>query len=115
MNVRMAGAVLAAFMLAGTGTARADEWDQIAALQRIKASLTPAERKLDSNLAVDLRTGATGTTMVVIRGEVSIAKLQGAGATIRSVGKRAIRATVPVSALDAIASWPEVKRIDAGP
>ena len=43
MHIRMAGAV--GLVLAGAlaGTARADEWDQIAALQRIKASLTPAE------------------------------------------------------------------------
>jgi subtilisin-like proprotein convertase family protein len=116
MNVRMAGAVLAGFVLASGGTARADEWDQIAALQRIKASLTPAERKLDSNLAVDLRTGAaSGTTMVDIRGAVSVQRLQSAGAIIRSVGKRVIRATVPVTAVERIAAWPEVKRVETGP
>src|SRR3954447_13698739 len=109
----MAGAV--GLVLAGAlaGTARADEWDQIAALQRIKASLTPAERKLDSRLAVQIKQGtATGTREVHIRGEVSVAKLRDLGATIRATGRHSVRAAVPVSALERIARWPGVKRVD---
>src|SRR3954471_6693209 len=109
----MAGAV--GLVLAGAlaGTARADEWDQIAALQRIKASLTPAERKLDSRLAVQLKQGtASGTREVDIRGDVPIDKLRDLGATIRAVSKRSVRAAVPVSALEQIARWPGVKRVD---
>src|SRR3954449_4749715 len=109
----MAGAV--GLVLAGAlaGTARADEWDQIAALQRIKASLTPAERKLDSRLAVQLKQGtASGTREVDIRGDVPIDKLRDLGATIRAASKRSVRAAVPVSALERIARWPGVKRVD---
>jgi subtilisin-like proprotein convertase family protein len=109
----MAGAV--GLVLAGAlaGTARADEWDQIAALQRIKASLTPAERKLDSRLAVQLEQGqATGTREVDIRGDVPLDKLRDLGAKIRSASKRSVRAMVPASALEEIAGWPGVKRVD---
>lgn len=109
----MAGAV--GLVLAGAlaGTARADEWDQIAALQRIKASLTPAERKLDSRLAVELKQGKTsGTREVDIRGDVSVAKLRDLGAVIRAASKRSVRAAVPIDKLEAIAKWPGVKRVD---
>ena len=113
MHIRMAGAV--GLVLAGAlaGTARADEWDQIAALQRIKASLTPAERKLDSRVAVELKRGtASGTREVDIRGAVSARKLRDLGAVIRAVTKASVRAAVPVDKLETIARWPEVKRID---
>jgi len=109
----MAGAV--GLVLAGAlaGTARADEWDQIAALQRIKASLTPAERKLDSRLAVELKQGKTsGTREVDIRGEVSVAKLRDLGAVIRAASRHSVRAAVPIDKLEAIAKWPGVKRVD---
>src|SRR3954452_3630546 len=112
-NVGMAGAICLTIACAAAGTARADEWDQIAALQRIKASLTPAERKLDSRLAVELKQGATsGTREVDIRGDVPIDKLRDLGATIRAASKRSVRAVVPVSALEQIARWPGVKRVD---
>jgi len=109
----MAGAV--GLVLAGAlaGTARADEWDQIAALQRIKASLTPAERKLDSRLAVQLEQGkATGTREVDIRGDVPLDRLRDLGATIRARGGHSVRAMVPASALEQIARLPGVKRVD---
>src|SRR3954452_10143811 len=113
-NVGMAGAICLTIACAAAGTARADEWDQIAALQRIKASLTPAERKLDSRLAVQLKQGtAAGTREVDIRGDVPVAKLRDLGATIRAAGRRSVRAVVPVSALEQIAHWPGVKRVDA--
>src|SRR3954462_1217829 len=102
-NVGMAGAICLTIACAAAGTARADEWDQIAALQRIKASLTPAERKLDSRLAVQIKHGpATGTREVDIRGEVSVAKLRALGATIRATGRHSVRAAVRVSALERI-------------
>src|SRR3954447_5726402 len=112
-NVGMAGAICLTLACAAAPSARADEWDQIAALQRIKASLTPAERKLDSRLAVQLKQGtATGTREVDIRGDVPIDKLRDLGATIRAASKRSVRAAVPVSALEQIARWPGVKRVD---
>ncbi len=88
----MAGAV--GLVLAGAlaGPARADEWSQIAALQRVKASLTQAERKLDSQLAVRLKAPrlAAGVTPaqaveVDIRGNVPVAKLRGLGARVTAV------------------------------
>jgi subtilisin family serine protease len=109
----MAGAV--GLVLAGAlaGTARADEWDQIAALQRIKASLTPAERKLDSRLAVQLKQGnASGTREVDIRGDVPLDRLRDLGAKIRATGKRSVRAMVPARALEQIARLPGVKHVD---
>ena len=112
-NVGMAGAICLTIACAAAPAARADEWDQIAALQRIKASLTPAERKLDSRLAVQLKQGASsGTREVDIRGDVPVAKLRDLGATIRAASKRSVRAMVPVSALEQIARWPGVKRVD---
>src|SRR6185436_15428682 len=85
----------------------------IAALQRIKASLTPAERKLDSRLAVELKQGKTsGTREVDVRGDVPVAKLRDLGATIRAASKRSVRAMVPVRALERIARLPGVKRVD---
>ena len=49
-----------------TGSAGADPGEQIAALQKIKRSLSPAERKLDSRLAVDLRLKSLSTMEVDI-------------------------------------------------
>jgi subtilisin family serine protease len=112
-NVGMAGAICLTIACAAAPAARADEWDQIAALQRIKASLTPAERKLDSRLAVQLKQGATsGTREVDIRGDVPVSKLRDLGAKIRATSKHSVRAMVPVSALEQIARLPGVKRVD---
>src|SRR3954465_9563829 len=112
-NVGMAGAICLTLACAAAPSARADEWDQIAALQRIKASLTPAERKLDSRLAVQLKQGATsGTREVDIRGDVPVSKLRDLGAKIRATSKHSVRAMVPVSALEQIARLPGVKRVD---
>src|SRR6187200_3229633 len=102
---------------------------QIAALQKLKKSLTPIERKLDSQLTVELRRRAnpavtaampkldtgvevtkSGTTDVdlAVR-EVSddlLARLQSVGATVRAVSTRldAVRAQVPLSALERVAA-----------
>jgi len=110
--------------------------DQIAALQQMKTSLTPAERKLDSRLALiarqqaspattnatpKLQTGVTlsksGTTAVDV--EVTavssdlLSRLRGAGATVAyaSPRLRAIRADVPVSQLSTVASWKDVVNV----
>src|SRR5690348_14362530 len=112
-NVGMAGAICLTIACAAAPSARADEWDQIAALQKIKASLTPAERKLDSRLAVQLKQGkATGAREVDIRGDVPVQRVRDLGATIRAASKRSVRALVPASALEQIARWPGAKRVD---
>ena len=62
MHVRLAGAIAMTIgglaMAVPEGARGADPGEQIAALQAIKRSLSPAERKLDSRIAVDLRRGA---------------------------------------------------------
>ena len=62
MRVRLAGAIAMTIgglaMAVPEGARGADPGEQIAALQAIKRSLSPAERKLDSRLAVDLRSKA---------------------------------------------------------
>src|SRR4051794_37352894 len=110
---------------------------QIAALQQIKGSLAPAERKLDSRLAVALRqrrdrsatagaprvnTGVevtkSGSTAVDIRaGAVDaglLARLRAAGVQVRHASERlrSIRAEIPLAALAEVASWKDVRRID---
>jgi len=109
---------------------------QIAALQAIKASLSPAERKLDSRLAVAVRQkmsgNATAATPKVSTGVVEsksgrttvdvsvtavsadlLRRLAGVHATVASVSKRAatLRVAAPLTALEAIASWPDVRRV----
>jgi len=75
MRVRWAGAIavsVAAFGMSAAGARGADPGEQIAALQKIKRSLSPAERKLDSRLAVDLRTKKVATVDVDIRGHAPV-------------------------------------------
>jgi hypothetical protein len=111
--------------------------DQIAALQKVKTSLTAPERKLDSRLLLALRqsTGGglpagisklkpgvtvtrSGFTEVDLRvtavsGDL-LARLKAAGATVRHASKAVdeLRAGVPLAALDTIAAWPDVRRVD---
>jgi subtilisin-like proprotein convertase family protein len=109
---------------------------QIAALQQIKKSLTPAERKLDSRLVVarrerlnaattkavpQARTGVavskSGTTVV----DVSVSavtpglldRLHAAGATVRyaSARLRTVRAAVPLTQVSTVAGWKDVVRV----
>lgn len=110
---------------------------QIAALQQLKKSLTPAERKLDSRLAVELRqrsgkvsaralphlsTGVrvsgSGTTEVEIRaakvGDDLLGRLRAAGAGIRfpSPATGTVLVEAPLTALPAIAGWSDVTAIN---
>jgi subtilisin-like proprotein convertase family protein len=109
---------------------------QIAALQKIKASLSPAERKLDSRLAVAMRQrmskAATAATPKVSTGVVEsqsgtttvdvavtavsadlLHRLADIPATVTSLSKRAatLRVAAPLTALGAIASWGDVRRV----
>ena len=102
--------------------------EQIAALQDIKRSLSPAERKLDSRLVVALRerqrsamtaavpqlsTGVDvakgGTTEVDVRATTLsgdlLDRLEAAGAEITYASKRleSVRARVPLAALERVA------------
>jgi subtilisin family serine protease/subtilisin-like proprotein convertase family protein len=110
---------------------------QIAALQEIKRSLAPRERKLDSRLAVALRqrrdrsvpaatpkltTGVTvsksGGTAVDVRATAVtadlLARLYAVGASVDHASKRldSVRAEVPLSALPEVASWADVRKVD---
>jgi subtilisin-like proprotein convertase family protein len=108
---------------------------QLAALQEIKASLSPAERKLDSRIVValrerrgavaaqalpELRTGvkAAGLTAVDVRLRAAsgavLQRLRAAGAQVRAVSRRlaSVRASMPLAALARVAAWPDVRRID---
>jgi subtilisin-like proprotein convertase family protein len=110
---------------------------QIAALQQIKSSQSPTERKLDSRLVVALRrrldpaslrltprltTGVAisnaGRTEVDVRATTMTAglldRLRGVGAELRHASTRvdSVRAALPLSALTAVASWKAVRRID---
>jgi subtilisin-like proprotein convertase family protein len=109
---------------------------QIAALQQIKASLSPAEQKLDSRLAVaerqrrdkaataalpkvstGVRLTATGRTTVDIAAAAVTAdllgRLRGLGATVLSSSKRlaTVRVEAPLTAMTTIASWTDVRRV----
>ena len=111
--------------------------EQIAALQDIKRSLSPAERKLDSRLVVALRerqrsammaavprlsTGVAvakgGTTEVDVRATALsgdlLDRLEAAGAEITYASKRleSVRARVPLAALERVASWRDVRRVE---
>jgi subtilisin-like proprotein convertase family protein len=111
---------------------------QIAALQDIKRSLSPAERKLDSRLVVTLRerrsplstagmpklsTGVTvsksGATEVDLRATALsgdlLDRLEAAGAEVGYASKRtdSVRASIPMSALEDVAAWRDVRRIDS--
>ncbi|MCW2647794.1 MAG: putative subtilase-family protease, partial [Pseudonocardiales bacterium] len=110
--------------------------DQIAALQQIKQSLSPAERKLDSRLAVTAReqtnqattkatprvqTGVTVSKSNTTTVDVAVMavtsdllnRLRGVGATVAYASSRlkTIRAAVPVSGLGTVASWTDVVKV----
>jgi subtilisin-like proprotein convertase family protein len=133
---------LAATALGGATTAQAAGLnaraaDQIAALQQVKQSLTPAERKLGSALVLTLRQRAgaratnalprlqtgvavsrAGTTEVDVRsaaaGPALAARLRRLGADVRHISpaNATIRAALPLAALNTVAGWSEVRRID---
>jgi subtilisin-like proprotein convertase family protein len=121
---------------AAAGDLSAQESDQIAALQSLKASLSPAEKKLDSRLAVELRkrqgklntaafpqaqTGvhvsSSGTTRVTIHASKVntdlLNRLRKAGAGIRfaSASTGTVTVEAPLSAVGAIAGWADVSRV----
>jgi subtilisin-like proprotein convertase family protein len=118
----MAGVAAAAITMVcapPSGAAAAgDPAKQIEALQQIKRSLSPGERKLESRLAVGLRQKQlVGTTEVDI--EVAgpdadlVARLQKVGATVRNVASTGeIRAAVPAAALRTVATWGAVEKIE---
>jgi subtilisin-like proprotein convertase family protein len=104
---------------------------QIAKLQQFKRSLSGAERKLDSRLAVRLAgrtivpratTGvrvANGATEVDVRARAVtddlLDRLKAAGADVDYASRRldSVRASIPLAALDEVASWKDVERVDA--
>jgi subtilisin-like proprotein convertase family protein len=125
VRVRLAGAIVMTIgglaMVVPEGARAADPAEQIAALQAIKRSLTPAERKLDSRLAVDLRTsprlksGLVEVDIVPAGADVELtARLTALGATVRYASPRSgdVRAGVPERKLKTIAGWDDVKRVD---
>jgi subtilisin-like proprotein convertase family protein len=121
MRVPRAGAIamaIAGLALSAPAARAADPGQQIAALQKIKRSLSPAERKLDSRLAVDLRGKPAGRVEVDVRlakpGTDLVPRLARLGATVHDVSTRlgTLRVTVPASAVRTIAGWSEVERVD---
>jgi subtilisin-like proprotein convertase family protein len=105
---------------------------QIAALQRLKTSLSAAERKLDSRLLVTLRrregaarvpravVGAPvskGITEVDVRATTAGAglekRLRAVGGRIRETSRRTgvVRVRLPLDALAKVAGWREVRRV----
>lgn len=145
-----AGAAVAALGLAGAPSAGAGPGGlsagpsgdpgataiaQIAALEKVKASLTPAQRKLDSQLARAVRgttdasvlaavprlrssvpSGKSALVDVDVAATVSGAlldRLAGVGARVvyasKSVGS--VRAAVPLSALETVAGWADVQAV----
>ena len=105
---------------------------QIAALQRMKASLSAGERKLDSRLLVTLRrregaaripraaVGAPvskGTTEVDLQATTAgaglLKRLRAVGGRVRESSRRTgvIRARIPLAALEKVASWHDVRRV----
>ena len=110
--------------------------NQIAALQAIKKSQSPAEAKVDSQLVLqqrlasartasasvpllqnDVDTNAKGKVSVDIRARVSdglLKALAAKGAEVKVVSTRygSIRADVPLSAITSIAALADVKRVE---
>jgi subtilisin-like proprotein convertase family protein len=109
---------------------------QIAALQDVKRTLSPVERKLDSRLVVTLRerrsrsatdavprlrTGvdvSKGTTEVDVRatqlsGDL-LDRLEAVGAELAYASKPmdSVRATIPLSALKEVGAWRDVRRVE---
>ena len=101
----------------------ADPAEQIAELQAIKRSLSPAERKLDSRIAVDLKTaktrlksGLTEVDIVPTAPDVDLTeRLTALGATVRYASPRTgdVRAGVPERKLTTVAGWSDVRRVEA--
>ncbi len=106
---------------------------QIAALQRLKGSLSKAERKLDSRLAVALerraghaiapqastgvRVSKSGSTMVDVRAPVTgdlLDRLKAIGAIVEHASRRvdSVRAAIPLSALREVARFKDVVSVD---
>ena len=126
MRVRLAGAIVMTIgglaMAVPDGARGADPGEQIAALQELKRSLTPAERKLDSKLAVDVRTvrgrlksGLVEVDIVPTDASVELTeRLIALGSVVRYASPRTgdVRAGVPERKLTTIAGWSDVKRVD---
>lgn len=126
MRARLAGAIVITIGgFAAPAAQAADPAQEIAELQAIKRSLTPAERKLDSRIAVALKTKGkkvplrSGLTEVDIRttgrGTALTDRLTALGATVRYASPRTgdVRAGVPTGKLKTVAGWSEVRRVDA--
>ena len=122
LHVRLAGVALVAtagLCASSVAQAKVDPLQQIARLQAIKRDLTPGERKLDSRMAVALRSKQPVSSEVDITVRDAKAdlteRLRALGANVRYVSPRsgAIRASVPPSKLRTVAGWKEVARIDA--
>src|SRR5262249_7354915 len=115
MQVRVFAAVLAA--AAGCApAAHADVWDPNSALQQIKGSLNANERKVDSRLAVALKSNRFATGVEVARGKTAVQitgsdgpaladRLRKLGASVHAVTNGEVSADVPMGALEQIASW----------
>ena len=123
MRVRLAVAIvgtIGGLAMAAPAARGADPGEQIAALQKIKQSLTPAERKLDSRIAVDLRTtrlksGTVEVDIVPASPDIDLTeRLLALGANVRYASPHSgdIRAAVPERKLKTVAGWGEVKRVD---
>ena len=125
MSLKLAGTVAAMAAIIGLGaqSAAADTKltnkvaRQIAELQKLKRSLSPAERKLDSRLAVRLRRqGAAGSVLVDLRARTTGADLQkrllAVGGQVRSAKRGTIRVRLPRRSLKTVASWAAVRRVD---
>ncbi len=134
--VSSTGVVASATAAEPGGKLSAKAADQLAALQDLKRDLSAGERKLDSRLAIEvrrraggkvrtaapeLRTGVevtkSGATEVDIRARVSsrlLSRITKAGAKVRYASRRvgSIRATVPLAALERIAAFKAVRRVD---
>ena len=136
------GATVTALAAPGANAKAPDDpttraYAQIAALQQLKKSLTPAERKLDSRLAVELRkrngkvaanalpqlgTGVevskSGTTEVEVHAEkagdelVSRLRKLGAGIRFRSPATGTVLVEAPLTALPEIAGWKDVTGVN---
>src|SRR4051794_2403806 len=140
MTLRRAGAGTAATIAViglGAQAALADTGlsdrvaSQIAALQQVKTSLSPAERKLDSRLVVTLhRQGRTripravpgasvsakGTTLVDVRtaakaGPDLVKRLQREGGRVISATGRTVRVRIALRDVRTVAGWHGVRRV----
>jgi subtilisin-like proprotein convertase family protein len=94
---------------------------QIAKLQQFKRSLSRAERKLDSRLAVRLSRDAASRAITEVDVQVTavnddlLDRLKQAGAVVDYASRRvdSVRASIPLAAVDEVASWKDVERVDA--